>query len=73
MGTHAAPKSHMAAAIIFGMVLVTLVFLIFGFLSGSYTGMLPMLVIYAGWMIISLFIFGRGLSREEAAAAHDEH
>ncbi|TEX51806.1 MAG: hypothetical protein B7C55_03640 [Actinomycetales bacterium mxb001] len=73
MGSHAAPKSHMAAAIIFGLVLVTLVFLIFGALSGNYAVMLPILIAYSAWTIVSLFIFGRGLSREEAAAAHAEH
>ena len=36
MATHAAPKSHMGAAIVFGLVLVTLVYLIFSFLSGFF-------------------------------------
>ena len=73
MATHAAPKSHMGAAIVFGLVLVTLVYLIFSFLSGNYAGMVPMLVIYAAWVIVSLIIFGRGLDRDEAASEHAEH
>lgn len=73
MGSHAAPKSHMASAIIFGLVLVVLVYLIFGFLSGNYSMMLPMLAVYVVWTVASLFIFGKGLDREAVAEDADAH
>ena len=73
MATHAAPRSHMAAAIVFGLVLASLVYLIFGFLSGNYTMMLPLLIAYAIWTVVSLFIYGRGLDAESAEHADAAH
>ena len=69
MATHAAPKPHMAAAIIFGAILVGLVYLIFGYLSKNFAAMSPIPVIYLIWMVVSLVIYGRGLDKEDA----DEH
>jgi multidrug transporter EmrE-like cation transporter len=51
-----------------GWVLVALVWLIFGFLSQNYISYLPLLVAYAIWTVVSLFIFGRGLDKEMAAS-----
>jgi multidrug transporter EmrE-like cation transporter len=56
------------AGIIVGWVLVALVWLIFGFLSQNYISYLPLLVAYAIWTVVSLFIFGRGLDKEMAAS-----
>lgn len=70
MGSHEATKSHPVAAIIVGWVLATLIWAIFGFLSGSYGTYIPMLVAYAVWTVVSLVIFGRGLDREAAAESH---
>lgn len=69
MGTHEAGKSHMVAAVITGWVLITLVWLIFGFLAQNYAVYVPMLAAYAIWTVVSLVIFGRGLDREMAADA----
>ena len=59
----------MVAAVITGWVLITLVWLIFGFLSQNLTVYIPMLAAYAIWTVVSLVIFGRGLDREMAADA----
>ena len=72
MGTHEVTKSHLVAAIITGWVLVTLIWLIFGFLSQNYLIYVPMLVAYGAWTVVSLLIYGRGLDREMAASA-DAH
>lgn len=66
MATHAAPKPHMVSAIIFGAVLVALVYLIFGSLTKNFAAMSPIPVIYGIWMVISLFLYGRGLDKEAA-------
>ena len=42
--------------------------LIFGFLSQNYAGYLPLLIAYAIWTVVSLFIFGRGLDKEMASS-----
>jgi len=68
MGTHEVTKSHLVSGIIVGWVLVALVWLIFGFLSQNYISYLPLLVAYAIWTVVSLFIFGRGLDKEMAAS-----
>jgi len=52
-----------------GWVLVALVWLIFGFLSQNYAGYLPLLIAYAIWTVVSLFIFGRGLDKEMASSS----
>lgn len=67
MGTHEVAKSHLVSAIIVGWVLVALVWLIFGFLAQNYVTYIPLLVAYAIWTVVSLFIFGRGLDKEAAA------
>ncbi len=69
MGTHEVAKSHLVAGIIVGWVLVALVWLIFGFLSQNYAGYLPLLIAYAIWTVVSLFIFGRGLDKEMASSS----
>ena len=68
MGTHEVARPHLVAGIIGGWVLVALVWLIFGFLSQNYISYLPLLVAYAIWTVVSLFIFGRGLDKEMAAS-----
>ena len=70
MGTHEVGKSHLVSAIIVGWVLVALVWAIFGFLAGNFVVYIPLLVAYAAWTVVSLFIYGRGLDREMAAEAH---
>ncbi len=69
MSTHEAPKSHLGSAIIVGLVLVGAVFGIFGFLSKNFAVYVPMLVIYAIWVIVAMVFYGRGLDRE-AAESH---
>lgn len=64
MGSHDSSKGHMASAVIFGLILTAAVFGIFGFLSGNYTVYVPMLVIYAVWVVVSLSFYGRGLDSE---------
>jgi len=66
MSSHGAVKGHLASGIIFGFILVAAVFGIFGFLSQNYTVYIPMLVIYAAWVVISQVFYGRGLDREAA-------
>lgn len=69
MGTHEVARPHLVAGIIGGWVLVALVWLIFGFLSQNYVVYIPLLVAYAIWTVVSLFIFGRGLDKEMASSA----
>ena len=66
MGTHEVTKSHPVAAVIVGWVLVTVIWGIFGFLSGDYVTYVPLLLAYAIWTVVSLRIFGRGLVEDEA-------
>jgi len=75
MGSHEVTKPHLVSAIIVGWVLVSLVWLIFGFLAGNYVTYLPLLAAYAIWTVVSLLMFGRGLDREMAEAddAHAAH
>lgn len=72
MGTHEVTKRHLVSAIIVGWVLVALVWLIFGFLAQNFVTYIPLLLAYAIWTVVSLFIFGRGLDKEmaEAGEAH---
>ena len=72
MGTHEVAKTHLVSAIIVGWVLVALTWLIFGFLAQNYVTYITMLVAYAIWTVVSLFIYGRGLDKEMAAAG-DAH
>lgn len=72
MGTHEVAKTHLVSAISVGWVLVALTWLIFGFLAQNYVTYIPMLVAYAIWTVVSLFIYGRGLDKEMAAAG-DAH
>ena len=72
MGTHEVAKTHLVSAIIVGWVLVALTWLIFGFLAQTYVTYIPLLVAYAIWTVVSLFIYGRGLDMEMAAAG-DAH
>lgn len=64
MGSHEQSQGHMVSAVIFGLVLVTAVFAIFGFLSKNYTLYLPMLIAYGIWVVVALVFFGRGLDSE---------
>lgn len=73
MATHAVQKPHMAPAVIFGFILVLLVYLIFAGLSGKYVTMLPIPIIYSVWVVVSLIIFGRGLDKEAAADHSAQH
>jgi multidrug transporter EmrE-like cation transporter len=74
VATHAAAKSHLAAAIIGGWVLVAAVWAIFGFLSQNYLLYVPLLIAYAIWTVVSLLMFGRGLDNEAAdEEAHSAH
>jgi hypothetical protein len=71
MGTHEVTKSHMVSAIITGWVLVSIIWLIFGFLAQNYVTYIPLLVAYGAWTVVSLIIYGRGLDRE--MAVEDTH
>lgn len=66
MGSHESSKGHLVSAIIFGLILVTAVYAIFSFLAASYSVYVPMLALYAVWVVVSLVMYGRGLDRESA-------
>lgn len=71
MGTHEISKGHPVAAVIVGWVLITVVWLVFGFLAQDLTVYIPMLIAYAAWTVVSLILFGRvGESDSEAHSAH---